>query len=109
MRPENQSAPDLARNPAFWGPISVAVPAVVTVIGFLAVASASKGVGGDMVGFGILVYALGAAGLGSVFGLFAAGVAMKKNERRIVFAIIGFIVNLPIAAVGLYVLLRIAR
>ncbi|RRJ94315.1 hypothetical protein Ga0100231_008050 [Opitutaceae bacterium TAV4] len=86
--------------PIFWGPVSIAIPTAALVIGFLFVAGASKGVGGDMVGFGFLIYAAVAVGAAGIFGAAAAIRAIKKEEKWIAFAFVGLLLNLAFIAVG---------
>ncbi len=88
--------------PVFWGPVSIAIPIGALVIGFLVVAGASKGVGGDMVGFGFLIYAAIAVGAAGIFGAAAAIRAIKKEEKWIALAVLGLLLNLAFIAVGAF-------
>lgn len=95
----NSAAPDV---PAFWGLVSLATPITAILVGFLFVASASKGVGGDMVGAGFLIYAAVAVGGVGIFGAAAAVRAIKKEEKWIALAILGLLLNLAFIAVGAF-------
>jgi hypothetical protein len=89
-------------SPSFWGPVSLALPLIAVVLAFLVVAGASKGVGGDMVGFGFLLYALIGLGIVGVLGIAAAIRALVKNEKGIVFPIVGILLNLVFVMVGIF-------
>jgi hypothetical protein len=88
--------------PVFWGPLSLAIPVGAVVISFLFIASASKGVGGDMVGFAFFIYAAIAVGCAAILGIGAAFLAMRKKERFIALAIVGFLMNLVLIAIGVF-------
>lgn len=83
-----------------WGPLSVAIPIISVVVGFLFVASGSKGVGGDMVGLGFLLYAGVGVGIAGIFGEAAAIRAIMKGEDRITLAFAGLFLNLILIALG---------
>jgi hypothetical protein len=87
-------------NPAFWGPISFAIPVVFLLFGFLFVADASSGVGGDMVGPGVFVYAEIALGGAGIFGVAAAIRAVIRRERWITLACVGLLLNLVFVIYG---------
>ena len=78
-------------------------------LGFLVVASGSKGVGGDLVGFGFLIYGVVGVGAASIFGVVAAYIAIKREEKWIASAIIGFLLNLAFTLLGAFVLFRILK
>jgi hypothetical protein len=84
----------------FWGPVSLAIPLIVVLVGLLFVASASKGVGGDMVGPAFFVYAVVALGIAGVFGLAAAIRAIAKREDWITLAFVGLLLNLVFVGYG---------
>ncbi len=88
--------------PVIWGPLSLAIPVGAVVISILFIASASKGVGGDMVGFAFLIYAAIAVGCAAILGIGAAFLAIRKKEKYIALAIVGFITNLVLIAIGLF-------
>jgi len=95
------------RSPAFWGLISLALPIAAAVLGFLLLASVGKGVGGDMIGAGVAMLAIAALGVAAIGGLVAACVAIKKKERWIMCAVLGLVLNLPLALYGVSILRRL--
>ena len=86
----------------FWGPMSLAIPVVAVVVGFLVVAGASKGVGGDMVGFGFLLSALVGLGIAGMLGGVSAIYALKQKEKWVVLPIIGLLLNLAFVLIGVF-------
>ena len=88
---ETEQSPHELR--VFWGPLSLAIPLAVAVVGFLFVAGASKGVGGDMVGPAFFVRATFALGIAGIFGFAAAIRAIVKREDWITLAFVGFLLN----------------
>jgi hypothetical protein len=86
--------------PPYWGVTSFSVPFVSLLIALLVVAGVSKGVGGDMAGGGMMFYCSIAVGAAGIFGLVASAISMAKEERWMVLAVCGIILNLPLVVAG---------
>lgn len=84
--------------------MSVAVPVLGLLVGFLFVSRVAKGVGGDTSG-GALIYGGAALGVGCLIGLCMAIVSLIKRERWPLFGILGILLNLPAVGYGLLLLL----
>jgi len=93
------------KPPPFWGLLSLAIPVGSVMLCLIIVANGSKGVGGDMVGLGFLIYGFVGVGIASVFGLVAGWIAVKKDEGMIGLAIAGSLLNMAIALLGSFMLL----
>ncbi len=87
-----------------WGGVSVALPVIGLLVGFLFVSGAAKGVGGDIAG-GALIYAGAVLGGVSLIGLCAAVVSLGRKEKWRLLGIIGILLNLPAIGYGLLLLL----
>lgn len=87
-----------------WGGVSVALPVIGLLVGFLFVCGAAKGVGGDMAG-GALLYGGAVLGAVSLIGLCAAVVSLVRKEKWRLLGIIGILLNLPAVGYGLLLLL----
>lgn len=87
-----------------WGGVSVALPVIGLLVGFLFVSGAAKGVGGDMAG-GALIYGGAVLGVVSLIGLCAAVVSLVRKEKWRPLGIIGILLNLPAVGYGLLLLL----
>ena len=85
---------------SIWALLSIAIPVVAVVLGFLVVASGSSGAGGDMVGQGLFVYAMAGAGIVGVFGTAAAIKSVLRREDCLTLASVSLLVNLALVVVG---------
>lgn len=95
---------ELRSESCVLGAVSVALPVIGLLVGFLFVSGAAKGVGGDMAG-GALIYGGAALGVVSLIGLCAAIVSLIRREKWPVLGILGLLLNLPAVGYGLILLL----
>jgi len=87
-------------SPVIWALVSVAIPIIAVAVGFLVVAGASKGVGGDLIGTVYLIYAEVGVGIASICGAAAAVYSIMKREDYLTLASVGLLLNLVFIAYG---------
>jgi hypothetical protein len=83
-----------------WGMLSIAIPILAVLIGFLIVADASRGVGGDMVGPAYFVYAELGVGIAGIFGAAAALRSILKREDCLTLASVSLLLNFAFIVLG---------